>query len=94
MSKETYINAIQQAGEAEEVKLSKKAAEAIWKQVQSTIVSELRADQEVPIDGLGKLIPDTRAARIGRNPQTGETIQIKASRVVKVKLGSKWKQSQ
>ena len=38
------------------------------------------------IPGLGKLVLVNRKARIGRNPATGETIQIKAKRVVKFRV--------
>jgi DNA-binding protein HU-beta len=38
------------------------------------------------IPGLGKLVLVNRAARIGRNPATGEQIQIKAKRVVKFRV--------
>ena len=38
------------------------------------------------IPGLGKLVLTDRAARVGRNPATGETIQIAAKRVVKFRI--------
>ena len=38
------------------------------------------------LPGLGKLVLVDRAARMGRNPATGETIQIKAKRVVKFRV--------
>jgi len=38
------------------------------------------------IPGLGKLVLSDRAARVGRNPATGETIQIAAKRVVKFRI--------
>ena len=38
------------------------------------------------LPGIGKLVLKNRAARMGRNPKTGETIQIKAKRVVKFRV--------
>ena len=38
------------------------------------------------LPGIGKLVLRNRAARIGRNPKTGETIQIQAKRVVKFRV--------
>ena len=38
------------------------------------------------LPGIGKLVLKNRAARIGRNPKTGEQIQIKAKRVVKFRV--------
>jgi DNA-binding protein HU-beta len=44
------------------------------------------AKDQFVIPGLGKLVLVNRKARMGRNPATGETIQIKAKRVVKFKV--------
>ena len=43
---------------------------------------ELTAGGEVPLPGLGKLKTKDRAARMGRNPRTGEAVTIPARRVV------------
>lgn len=44
------------------------------------------AENGFTIPGLGKLVLQNRKARMGRNPQTGETIQIPAKRVVKFRV--------
>jgi DNA-binding protein HU-beta len=44
------------------------------------------AKNSFTIPGLGKLVLVNRAARMGRNPATGETIKIKAKRVVKFRV--------
>ena len=47
------------------------------------IAGELGAGREVTISGFGKFSPSARSAREGRNPATGETIQIAAGTVAK-----------
>jgi DNA-binding protein HU-beta len=51
--------------------------------VIDTIVNSLKAGEEVSIAGLGIFEAKMRAARTGRNPRTGESIQIPAMRVPK-----------
>ena len=48
----------------------------------SMITNHLKKGERVKIAGLGILVVRNRAARLGRNPATGETIQIKASKKV------------
>lgn len=48
---------------------------------------------EFPVPGLGKLVKVNRAARDGRNPQTGEAIKIAAKTVVKFRLAKACKES-
>ena len=64
--------------------ISKKAAAEILE-----IIAQLayqNAKNTFTLPGLGKLVLVNRAARMGRNPATGETIQIKAKRVVKFRV--------
>lgn len=64
--------------------LSKKqAAEILESLVQ---LAYKNAKNSFTIPGLGKLVLVNRAARMGRNPATGETIKIKAKRVVKFRV--------
>jgi DNA-binding protein HU-beta len=70
------------AGIAEEQELSKKHAEAILTDAIGMIVKHLKKGDRVRIVGLGILHVRKRAARVGRNPTTGEPIQIKASKKV------------
>lgn len=60
---------------------SKKAAEAILKAAADVIASTLKEGGEVTLPGLGKLYVKDRAARSGRNPKTGESIEIPAGKV-------------
>lgn len=54
-----------------------------------TAANTLQQDKEIVLPGIGKLKPTQRAARVGRNPQTGEAIQIPAKRVVKLTVSKK-----
>jgi DNA-binding protein HU-beta len=67
---------------AEEHELSKKAAEAILTDMVGKITKHLKKGERIRIVGLGILQVRKRAARMGRNPATGEAIQIKASKKV------------
>ena len=62
---------------------TKADAERAVEAVIEGIVEGLKGGQEVSIAGLGIFEAKTRAARTGRNPRTGETIQIPAMRVPK-----------
>jgi DNA-binding protein HU-beta len=69
---------------AEKAELSKKQAVAILE-----IIAQLaykNAKNSFTLPGLGKLVLVQRKARTGRNPATGETIQIKAKKVVKFRV--------
>jgi DNA-binding protein HU-beta len=68
--------------------LSKKDAGAAVDAVISTIESELKSGGEVSFTGFGKFHVAQRGAREGRNPRTGETMTIAASRVPRFTAGS------
>ncbi|NYT52108.1 MAG: HU family DNA-binding protein [Candidatus Vesicomyosocius endoextente] len=57
------------------------------------ITSALTSGDNVAITGFGSFVVRDRAARTGRNPQTGEAIQIKASKVPAFKAGKLLKES-
>ena len=67
---------------AETHELSKKAANAILDDLVVTVTKHLKKGARVRIGGLGILQVRKRAARMGRNPATGEAIKIKASKKV------------
>ena len=71
--------------------LSQNQAKDIVDTVFKTIADELAGGGEVAVSGFGKFSVSERSAREGRNPATGETIQIAASNGVKVSAGSKLK---
>jgi DNA-binding protein HU-beta len=67
---------------AEQHQLSKKQSLEMIEELVSMITQHLKKGERVKIAGLGILVVRNRAARLGRNPATGETIQIKASKKV------------
>ena len=67
---------------AERHELAKKQADAIVLDVFSGLVDHLKAGSRVRIGGLGIIEVKSRPARMGRNPATGEAIQIKASKKI------------
>jgi len=67
---------------AEEHELTKKAAEGMLSDMITHMVKHLKKGDRIRIGGLGILQVRKRAARMGRNPATGEQIQIKASKKV------------
>src|SRR5579863_10650126 len=67
---------------AEDQELSKKQAEAILGDLVNRITKHLKKGERIRIVGLGILQVRKRAARMGRNPATGEAIKIKASKKV------------
>ena len=62
--------------------MSKKQAETVLGNLVENIVKHLKKGERIRIGGLGILQVRRRAARMGRNPATGEPIQIKASKKV------------
>ena len=67
---------------AEQHQLTKKQGQQMLEDFVGLITKHLRNGERVKIAGLGILQVRNRAARIGRNPATGEQIQIKASKKV------------
>ncbi|MCI0533217.1 HU family DNA-binding protein [bacterium] len=61
------------------------AADEVMETVISSIIKTLKSGDEVSIAGLGTFIVKNRAARMARNPRTGEQVQVAASRVPKFK---------
>ena len=82
MNKTELIAAI-----ADKAEISKKDAEAALKALTETVTKELKKGEKVQIVGFGTFEVSERAAREGRNPQTGETMKIKASKAPKFKAG-------
>ena len=78
---------------AEKTGLSKVQTKEVLDAHAELLTSELQSVGSVQLAGIGKLKLGERAAREGRNPATGETIQIKASKTVKFSGGKKFKDS-
>ncbi len=70
------------AGLAERHAMEKKQADAVVADLFETVVAHLRSGDRVRIGGLGILEVKDRPARMGRNPATGEAVQIAASRKI------------
>ena len=85
LSKEALITRAREASS-----LSKKDTEAAWNALQEAIHEQLKAGEEVTIVGVGKLKPATRAARTGRNPQTGQALQIPEKHTVKLVVSTRY----
>ena len=75
------------AAVAEEAGLSKKDAEKAVKAFTEAVTMELKKKGKVQLVGFGTFEVSKRAAREGRNPQTGDTMKIPASLAPKFKAG-------
>ena len=75
------------AAMAENADLSKKDAEAALKAFVEVVTDAMKKDDKVQLVGFGTFEVAERPEREGRNPQTGETMKIKASRNPKFKPG-------
>ncbi len=73
--------------------LTKKDAGAALDAFTSTVTETLSKKDTVALIGFGTFSTSERAAREGRNPSTGATMQIAASTVAKFKVGAKLKDS-
>jgi DNA-binding protein HU-beta len=71
--------------------LTKKQAAEAFDAVFDGVVRQLRKGERVQVPGFGSFAVSKRAARQGRNPKTGETIKIKASKSVRFKVGKELK---
>ena len=75
------------AAMAERTELTKKEAEKALKAFTDIVAEELTKGEKIQLVGFGTFEVSERAAREGRNPMTGETIQISASKTPKFKAG-------
>ena len=76
------------AAVAEQAGLSKKDAEAAVKAFTDVVAEALKAGDKIQLVGFGTFEVSERAAREGRNPRTGETMIIEASKTPKFKAGT------
>ncbi len=68
-------------------KISKPSATAAVTSLINNIKSSLQNGEKVVLAGLGTFLVKTRKGRTGRNPRTGETLQISERKVVRFKVG-------
>jgi DNA-binding protein HU-beta len=83
MNKSELIDAI-----AADAGISKVAAKKALESVTENVTKTLKSGGRVSLVGFGSFSVANRAARDGRNPQTGKTIKIAAKNVVKFKAGA------
>ncbi|MDK2808008.1 MAG: DNA-binding protein HU-beta [Clostridiales bacterium] len=72
---------------AEKTELSKKDSEKALKAFIDVVTEELKKGEKIQLVGFGTFEVSERAAREGRNPQTGKTMKIAASKAPKFKAG-------
>ena len=82
MNKAELVTAI-----AEKTELSKKDSEKALKAFIDVVTEELTKGEKIQLVGFGTFEVSERAAREGRNPKTGETMMIAASKAPKFKAG-------
>jgi len=71
---------------AEKAGVSKKEAKTVLEAFNAKIIEVLKSEKKVKLPGLGIFVVKLRKARTGRNPKTGETIQIPEKKVVKFRV--------
>ena len=74
---------------ARDADITKSAAATAVESLVHGVTSALKKNQRVTLVGFGTWSVHKRRARTGRNPQTGETIKIKAKKAVRFKAGKK-----
>lgn len=88
MNKAEFVAAV-----AEKAELSKKDTEKVIKAFTDTVAEELARGEKIQLVGFGTFEVAERAAREGRNPRTGKTMPIPASKSPKFKPGKALKDS-
>jgi len=78
---------------SESHEMSKKQTEAVLGDLVGLVAKHLKKGDRIRIGGLGILVVRKRAARMGRNPATGEPIQIKASKKVAFRAAKELKEA-
>ena len=78
---------------ANQTDLSKKEVGSVLEALLDTLTEEMRKGNKITLTGFGTFRTAKRAARKGRNPQTGETIQIAAATLPKFKAGKGLKEA-
>jgi DNA-binding protein HU-beta len=87
--KADFINSIVDAVDG----LTKRQATTAFEAVFDAITQALKSGESAKVPGFGSFTVSERAARKGRNPATGQSINIKASKSVRFKAGKELKES-
>ena len=80
MNKTDFIKTV-----ADKAHLTQKDTKAVYEAMVETIHEEMKKGERLSLVGFGSFYVSERAARKGINPQTGKSIQIKASKSIKFK---------
>ena len=72
---------------AEKTGMKRAQVKEFFEELSNLAMSEVKGNGEFVLPGFGKLVLSERKAREGRNPQTGETIQIPAKTTLKFRVG-------
>ena len=78
---------------ADKLELPRKQVLAVLREATNTIVTQSKKGNKVRVTGLGSFTKVKRAARMARNPQTGETFKTKAHGAVKFKASKQFKKT-
>src|SRR5918997_1871587 len=78
---------------AEKFGMKRAQAKELFDEIATLAQSEVKTNGEFVLPGFGKLVLSERKAREGRNPATGETIQIPAKTTLKFRVGKGMKDS-
>ena len=78
---------------SEKTGMKRAQVKELFEELASLAMSEVKTNGEFALPGFGKLVLSERKAREGRNPQTGETIQIPAKTTLKFRVGKGMKDS-
>jgi DNA-binding protein HU-beta len=77
---------------ADKAGMAKAQVEKMLDSLLNTVMDEVKRGEKVTIPGFGAWSRTQRAARTGRNPRTGEAVQIPASKAAKFTVGAKFKE--
>jgi DNA-binding protein HU-beta len=78
---------------AEKFSMKRAQAKELFDAIAELAQNEVKTNGEFVLPGFGKLVLSERKAREGRNPATGETIQIPAKTTLKFRVGKSMKDS-
>ena len=79
MTQAQFFQAVAEASQVSKVEVRK-----VFTAVEEIVTKRLKAEQKIPLGGLGAVKLVDRKARIGRNPATGEQIKIPARTAIKI----------
>ncbi len=77
---------------ATKLDLTKASVANVLEEIVTSVKEAVKAGDKVSLIGFGSLEAKQKAARVGRNPQTGKEIKIKAKRVPKFSAGKEFKE--